>query len=369
MARLAPFIPAPLRSVYASLRRFPRGFLVVRCDAPLTEPRASIQSLTPPVIVERGATFSIMLRVRNHGSTAWSSQGDCPVQLRALWRTSRKQPTDRRAAIIGLPRAVHPGESLDIPATLTAPDAVGQFLLEVAPEQLGGLPFTLVDRKPAWIDVQVIAPAVEEIDYHKVYATADLNQDYWTVVGPPTKEEFHRLAKVKLGQLQEQGLAPDSHVLDVGCGTGQLAAALHDYLNERGLYFGTDVGPEAIEFCKQQYPRPNFHFAVNDFTRLPTGPHRFDIACFFSVFTHTYPDESALLLAETARVLNPGGLILGDIFTSPLTDRCAGNRGAVELNREHFLRLVDLAGLKVEMVSSWAWKQHARREVLRFTKR
>jgi SAM-dependent methyltransferase len=321
------------------------------------------------VIAERQSEFTVMLRLRNHGPSAWSSQGQCPVQLRACWRTSRKKPTDRTDAIVGLPWAVHPGESLDIPATLPAPDAVGQFLLEVVPEQLGGPAFTLVNGKPAWIDVQVVAPAVEEIDYHKVYATANLQQDYWTVVGPPTREEFHRLAKVKLGQLQEQGLTSDSHVLDVGCGTGQLAAALHDYLSDRGLYFGTDVGPEAIDFCKRQYPRSNFHFAVNEFTEIPVGSHRFDIACFFSVFTHTYPDETVLLLAETARVLKPGGFILGDIFTSPLTDRCAGNRGAVELNREHFLRLVDLAGLNVEVASSWAWKQHGRREVLRFTKR
>ena len=72
-------------------------------------------------------------------------------------------------------------------------------------------------------------------------------------------------------------------------------------------------------------------FAVNDFTKLPLDSRRFDCACFFSVFTHTYPDETALLLAETAKSLNPNGFIIGDVFTSPLTDRCAGNRGAVEV--------------------------------------
>ncbi len=366
MARIAALVPAPLQPLYSRVRRFVRRIEEPRCDESLVSPRAAIYSLNAPVVADRGASFTAVVRVQNLGSKAWSPLGSKPVHLRARWLTSRKQSTDRPDAIIPLPRAVQPGETVDVHAKLTASDAAGQYLLEIKPEQAQGASFAV--ERPAWIDVQVVAPAMEEIDYHKVYATADLKQDYWTVVGPPTQEEFHRLAKVKVGQLQEQGLTPSSHVLDVGCGTGQLAAGLYEFLSDDGFYFGTDVGPEAIEFCKQQYTRPNFQFAVNDFTRLPVAEQRFDLACYFSVFTHTYPDETVLLLAETARVLKPGGAIIGDIFTSPLTDHCAGNRGAVELNREHFLRLVALAGLKVEVVSSWAWKQHARRELLRFTR-
>lgn len=360
MVRLAPRVSAVLNSVLARLGR-------ISCETPLDHPAAAIYSLSGPLVVERGAPFTITVRITNIGSQTWSSCGRCPVIIRVYWRTSRKNATDRQERIANLPRPVHPGESLEVPITLTASDAAGQFLLEVRPEQLGGPDFAI--SKSAWVVVEVAAPAKEEIDYHKVYATADLDQDYWTVVGPPTEAEFHRLAQVKFGQLTEEGLLPDSHVLDVGCGTGQLAAALDGFLAEKGAYFGTDIGPEAINFCRRKYKRPNFYFAVNDFTTLPIGDRRFDMVCFFSVFTHTYPDETVLLLADAGRALKPGGKILGDIFTSPLTERCAGNRGAVELNRDHFLRLVALAGLKAELVSDWAWKSHARREVYRFTRR
>ncbi|CAN5620913.1 hypothetical protein BH11PLA2_BH11PLA2_19530 [soil metagenome] len=370
MARIAPLVPTPLQPLYQSLRGFVRRFESLRCDAPLSpsDAHATLHALSPAIVVDRAKAFRYAIRIVNTGGGVWSSDGIFPIQIRCRWLTNRKQATKIPDAIITLSKPVFPGESLDITRDGLAPDAVGQYLFEVTLEQVGGPAFTLVP-KSTFVDVQVTAPAVEEIDYHKVYATANLNEDYWNVVGPPTQAEFHRLSHVKRQQLQEQGLTPDSHVLDVGCGTGQLAAGLYEFLSDKGGYVGTDVGSEAIDFCHIKYPRRNFEFYVNDFTKLPPLNHRFDIACFFSVFTHTYPDETLLLLAETAKLMKPTGVILGDVFTSPLTDRCAGNRGAVELNREHFLRMVDLINLKVEVVSSWDWKQHARREVLRFTRR
>ena len=68
------------------------------------------------------------------------------------------------------------------------------------------------------------------------------------------------------------------------------------------------------------------------------------MAIFFSVFTHTFPDETALLLAEAARLLKPTGVIIADVITSPLVERGAGHRGEMIVNREHFLRLADAVG-------------------------
>jgi ubiquinone/menaquinone biosynthesis C-methylase UbiE len=370
MARIAPLIPTPLRPAYDGLRRIVRRFASAEMAAPLrtADAAAVLHALSPAVVADRGTPFKYAVRVINRGQAVWSSQGAFPVQLRGRWLTSRQRPTPLDDVFIPLPRPLAPGESLDVTTTGTAPDAVGQYLLAIAPEQAGGPAFHITP-KSALIDVQVTAPAIEEIDYHKAYATANLDEDYWTVVGPPTEAEFHRLAHAKRQQLIEQGLTPNSWVLDVGCGTGQLAVGLVDYLSDKGGLVGTDVGPEAIAYCRRKYARPNFQFHVNDFTTLPPMEHRFDMACFFSVFTHTYPDETLLLLAETTKLMKPTGVILGDVFTSPLTDRCAGNRGAVEVNREHFLRIVDLVGLKVEVAASWNWKHHARREVLRFTQR
>jgi hypothetical protein len=56
------------------------------------------------------------------------------------------------------------------------------------------------------------------------------------------------------------------------------------------------------------------------------------------------------------------------VFTSPLVERCSGNRGAMELNRDHFLKLVRLAGLSAEVLASWPWQKFGRREVFQFTR-
>ena len=115
--------------------------------------------------------------------------------------------------------------------------------------------------------------------------------------------------------------------------------------------------------------RRNFHFLVNGMTTVPIGGVEFDVVAFYSVFTHTFPDETALLLAEAKRLLAPGGVIFADLFTSPLVAREAGSRYAVEVNREHMLRLTDLAGLKAEAVMDYPWNGQARREFFKFTRK
>lgn len=194
---------------------------------------------------------------------------------------------------------------------------------------------------------------VTDIDYHREYAQTDLSQNYWLIVGPKTKDEYDRLAQVKLQHLIDLGLRPDSRLLDVGCGTGQLAQSCAEFLTDKGCYFGADVGAEGIEFCKTRFPRPNFQFAVNEATTLPVRDRTFDAACYFSVFTHTYLHETTLLLAETERLLAPWGWVFADVFTSPAVDGSAGNRGAMVVNRDRFLRLAKLAGFgRAEVVMS-----------------
>jgi SAM-dependent methyltransferase len=189
-----------------------------------------------------------------------------------------------------------------------------------------------------------------DIDYRRWYSTWNLQRDYWTIVGPATKEEYDRLSRVKLQLLIDLGLAPESSVLDVGCGTGLLAAALDDFLSERGRYAGTDISPEAIAFCRSRYRRPNFSFHVGEMTKLPALRERFDYIVFFSVFTHTYPRETALLLHQAAHLLADGGIIFADVFTAPLVDEYSGDRGAVEINPDYLMRLLDGSGLHAELI-------------------
>ena len=363
------YLPSFVRSYGRRVRRAIRAISPVTLhDAiPPSGCRALLELVKPVAIVEKGETFTCPVKVRNLGDRVWSSHGRRPVTLTARWLTSRKVAVDATECSVALPVHVAPGEEVVVAARVTAPEALGHYLVEFDLKQEPSTAFRDHGSPVVLMDCQVTGLKAEDIDYHKNYATADLGRDYWTVVGPKTREEFDRLSGIKLKHLTDLGLTPDSKLLDVGCGTGLLTTAAEGFLSEKGFYYGTDLGKEAIEFCKKRFTRPNFAFARNEMTRIPIDGIAFDMICYYSVFTHTFPDETALLLAESKRLLAPGGVIFADVFTSPLVDRYSGNRGAVEVNEEHLMRLVALVGLKAELVMAGKWQQCGERKFFRFT--
>ena len=126
------------------------------------------------------------------------------------------------------------------------------------------------------------------------------------------------------------GLEPADRVLDIGCGIGRMAIPLSGYL-EGGSYAGFDVGRAMIRWCRRNItPRhPEFEFEwapihnakYNPFGTLSASEYRFpypdssfDFVFATSLFTHLVRDEVRHYLAETARVLKPGGSCLLTFF-------------------------------------------------------
>jgi SAM-dependent methyltransferase len=126
------------------------------------------------------------------------------------------------------------------------------------------------------------------------------------------------------------GLQPGYAVVDIGCGIGRMARPLAGYLDRSGSYEGFDVNREGIGWCRRRYARHrNFHFQVADLYNRRYNPHgaqkaidyrfpyeaeQFDFAILASVLTHLLEDEAEHYLAETARVLKPGGRALVTFF-------------------------------------------------------
>ncbi|RNL51200.1 class I SAM-dependent methyltransferase [Pedobacter jejuensis] len=86
-----------------------------------------------------------------------------------------------------------------------------------------------------------------------------------------------------------QWLAPKAHehILDVGCGTGQLAAQIAE---SGATVLGTDASAEMVTNAKKAYP--NLNFEVIDGTKLPYHEN-FD-AIFSNATFHWIEDQNAL---------------------------------------------------------------------------
>lgn len=368
MNALRMLVPAPLRPLARRARSLVRRLRSAAHTAPLdpADCRASVAVDRAIPFAESDRAFAARLRVRNHTPAPISPHGSHPVGVLVRWQAYTGEPCGVRDGFARLPSPIWPGEELTHDFTFTAPESLGDYIAEFTLAQQGGPTFQQIGPR-AKLDIQVSTPLDTEFNYHDIYASADLARDFWSVSGPPSAAEFERLIPIKLKLLTDLGLTPNGRLLDVGCGTGLLTTAAERFLSDEGLYWGTDLAPEAVEFCQAHFTRPNFHFVTNGMTTIPISGVQFDAIAYFSVFTHTYPDETALLLAESKRLLAPGGFVFADLFTSPLAMRSAGSRYAVEVNREHTLRLAELAGLKAELVMDSAWAGKARREFYKFT--
>ncbi len=117
---------------------------------------------------------------------------------------------------------------------------------------------------------------------------------------------------------------PSDHILDIGCGCGQMAVQSLRYLTRKGSYTGVDINQEEINWCKKNIEpiRENFQFSLLDiFNKIynPQGRHNassfkfpyknstFDFIILISVFTHMTPKGMENYVSEISRLLKKGG--------------------------------------------------------------
>ena len=126
------------------------------------------------------------------------------------------------------------------------------------------------------------------------------NVDYWDRrwAAEPDLDGFTDLSVYPI-RYAEQVVGPGDRILEIGCGPGRVlkhyAARGHDV-----------VGVERSEIAVKRLVEEGYDATVGDVLDLPYPTGRFDVALAFGVY-HNLPDRHAAALAETARILRPGG--------------------------------------------------------------
>lgn len=138
-------------------------------------------------------------------------------------------------------------------------------------------------------------------------------------------------------------LRGDERVVDVGSGTGALALALAPRVRE---VVAVDADPAMLEPLRAVAP-PNVEVVEGDAERLSFGDASFDLGATLRTLHHVRRPE--LALAELARVVRPGGVVLvvDQLAPSDPLDAIALNRfeRARDASTTRLLADVDLRGL------------------------
>ncbi len=148
-----------------------------------------------------------------------------------------------------------------------------------------------------------------------------------------------------LRSLVLENLGSAQKILDVGCGTGGMLARLR----ERDAY-GIDYSETAISHCRG---RGLARICRASACALPFRDGSFDAVLALDVIYHKAVADDGAAIAECARVLRPGGILLLHV---PACDWLSGRHdlathGARRYSRERIGTLVREAGLQISLLT------------------
>jgi SAM-dependent methyltransferase len=100
------------------------------------------------------------------------------------------------------------------------------------------------------------------------------------------------------------GLSNGMSLIDLGCGSGRLSAAIGRVVNID--YLGIDIVQDLLDYAKTKSP-PNYRFVLHRALSIPAPDNSADHVSAFSVFTHLLQAETFLYMKDISRVLRSGG--------------------------------------------------------------
>lgn len=148
--------------------------------------------------------------------------------------------------------------------------------------------------------------------------------------------------------LDNGGIRPGIHVLDVACGTGVL---FPDY-RKRGVasVTGIDISPEMVKIAQSKFPEVKVICGDVETTQFP---RRFDAIMVYNAFPH-FPDP-AHLIEVLAGLVHPGGTlsVAHSMSRASLTKHHErASKVSIELLEEHELAALFAPYFDVDVIIS-----------------
>ncbi len=146
-----------------------------------------------------------------------------------------------------------------------------------------------------------------------------------------TDKMFVEIGDSNLSLLIGSGFGVHHSMLDVGCGYGRLAYALHrSFPDFSGRYYGFDILTKHISWCQKEFKElSNYKFDHIDIKNDRYNPkggqfanhfefemeNQVDFVAVFSVFTHMHQRNIEAYLNQIANVLSAQGIAVCTFFT------------------------------------------------------
>jgi ubiquinone/menaquinone biosynthesis C-methylase UbiE len=144
------------------------------------------------------------------------------------------------------------------------------------------------------------------------------------------------LTPVREWLIRELGPEPGETVLELGAGTGETGFAAAAILGDNGRLISTDFSPEMVEVARRrgnELALGNVDNRVIDAERIELATDSVDGALCQSAYM--LAADPAAALAETRRVLRPGGRLALSVWSAPERNPWASIGGMILIERGH----------------------------------
>jgi ubiquinone/menaquinone biosynthesis C-methylase UbiE len=145
------------------------------------------------------------------------------------------------------------------------------------------------------------------------------------------------------------GVCAGMHVLDVGCGVGDVSFLVSELVGQSGSVIGIDLDPVALEVAESRRAArrlTNVEFRVGDVGSVDFE-HQFDAAV--GRFVLMYVDDPTAVLCRLGRALRPGGIVAFHEWVAHMDCVSAEKQPLLASMLELFARTFERSGASLDV--------------------